>query len=151
MVSVAKRSPEGVPSAPRKSPKSTATSPASGVGRAYLGLALLGWGLSILLGVTPHEDRVVGIGLAAFGAALVATASRLPDFPGLRPGIVAGAGLAVVAFVAGYVAAFDAAWDIPKATLVLLGLGLAASAPFLERRVTAGRKGRSVPLSAVAV
>ena len=36
-------------------------------GRAYLGLALLGWGLSILLGVTPHEDLLVANSLATVG------------------------------------------------------------------------------------
>ena len=89
------------PAAPGPSPAAAAApaAPAAkGSGRAYLGLALLGWGLSILLGVTPHEDLLVGGGLAVFGFALAASSPRLPEFRGsLSPWIVAGAGLAVVA------------------------------------------------------
>src|SRR5688572_18052499 len=73
--------------------------PSLASGRGYLGLALLGWGLSILLGVTPHEDQIVGIGLAAFGGALVATAPRLPRLDRASPAIVAGIGLAAAACI----------------------------------------------------
>ncbi len=127
------------------------TTPQPGVGRAYLGLALLGWGLSILLGVTPHEDRFIGAGLGAFGFALLATAPRLPEFRRLPAPLVAGAGLAVVAAVLGYNAAFSAAFDLPKLTLLLLGVALVAAAPFLARRFTVGRNGRSVTVASIVV
>lgn len=120
-------------------------------GRAYLGLALLGWGLSILLGVTPHEDLLVGAGLAVFGAALLATAPRLPEVPGLPAALVAALGIAVVLAVVGHMAAFGSAFDLRKAMLLLLGLGVAACAPILRRRVRVGRRGRTVPVSSLVV
>ncbi|MEA3136089.1 MAG: hypothetical protein QOJ26_1127 [Thermoplasmata archaeon] len=122
-----------------------------GAGRAYLGLALLGWGLSIVLGVTPHEDLVVGSGLAIFGAVLVATSPRLPESRGLPAYAVAGVGLAIVAGVLAHTLLASAAFDVPKAALVALGVGLATAAPFLRRRIPVGRKGRSVTVATLVV
>lgn len=122
-----------------------------GVGRAYLGLALIGWGLSMVLGVTPHEDPLVGAGLAIFGLALAATSPRLPEFPGLPPWTVAAVGISVVAVVIGYTTAAGTAFDVPKTAMVLLGLGLAVSARFLGRRLKVGRKGRSITVASLVV
>lgn len=123
-----------------------------GLGRAYLGLALLGWGLSILLGVTPHEDPWVGGSLAVFGVALVASAARLPEFPGsLSPFLVAGAGLAAMSAVLAFNAATGAGLNAPKLVMVLLGAALVVAAPFLGRRIPLGRKGRGVTVAALVV
>lgn len=122
------------------------------LGRAYLGLAMLGWGLSILLRVTPHEDPWVGGSLAVFGFALVASAPRLPEFPGsLSPFLVAGAGLAAMASVFAFNAATGAPLNAPKVTMVVVGAALVAAAPFLGRRIPVGRKGRSVTVEALVV
>lgn len=110
-------------------------------GRAYIGLALLGWGLAILLGVTPHEDRLVGGALSVFGAVLLATARGLPRLPSVPMLLVAGAGLALGAGVMAYVLAADAALDARKLALVLLGCGLAAASPWLDRAVRLPRRG----------
>ena len=125
-----------------------------GAGRAYLGLAMLGWGLSILLGVTPHEDPWVGVGLAIFGFALVASSPRLPEFGGsLSPYLVAGAGLAAIASVLAFNAASGAGFNGPKLAMVLVGAALVAAAPFLGRRFPIGRKakGRTATVEALVV
>src|SRR5687768_1610150 len=143
------------PQGPASFPEATARTgapAAKGSGRAYLGLALLGWGLSILLGVTPHEDLLVGGGLAVFGLALAASSPRLPEFRGsLSPWIVAGAGLAVVAGLLAFNAATGAALDGPKVAILIVGAGLVAAAPFLGRRLRLGRKGRSLTVASMVV
>lgn len=123
----------------------------SGAGRAYLGLALLGWGLAILIGVTPHEDLVVGVGLGVFGLALFATSPRLPELRPVPAWVVATAGLFLVGAVVGYELVVGTGFGGPKAALVVLGAVLVAAAPFLERRIPFGRGGRSLPLSSIAV
>ena len=105
--------------------RADAAGPASG--RAFLALAFLGWGLAILLGVTPHEDLVVGTALALFGAALLATAPRLPEVPGLPAWCVAALGIGMVAGLAGYTAATRSPIDTQKVALVALGLALMAA------------------------
>jgi exosortase/archaeosortase family protein len=143
-----------LPNRPSQHPEPAPATPAraAGSGRAYLGLALLGWGLSILVGVTPHEDPWIGAGLAAFGLALAISAPRLPEFRGaLPPYAVAGAGLVVAAGVLAFDAFTDAALDGPKLAMVLLGIGLAAAAPFLQRRIPLGWRGRTVAVSSIVV
>ncbi|MFA5944172.1 MAG: exosortase/archaeosortase family protein [Candidatus Thermoplasmatota archaeon] len=121
-------------------------------GRAYLGLALLGWGLSILIGVTPHEDPWVGAGLAAFGLALAVSAPRLPEFRGALPPLaVAGAGLAVIAGILAFDAVSGSPLDGPKLAMLGLGALLVAAAPFLGRRLRIGRRGRSVAVASLVV
>jgi archaeosortase C (PEF-CTERM variant) len=133
-------------------PSPDAPHPGAGSGRAYLGLALLGWGLSILLGVTPHEDPWVGAGLGVFGLALAASSPRLPEFRGaLSPWIVAGAGLAIVAGLLAFNAATGAGLDGPKVAILLVGAGLVACAPFLGRRLRIGRKGRTMTVASMVV
>jgi exosortase/archaeosortase family protein len=134
------------------SPSAAPLAAAKGPGRAYLGLALLGWGLSILLGVTPHEDPWVGAGLSVFGLALVASSPRLPEFRGsMSPWLVATAGLSVVAGLLAFDAASGAPLDGPKVAMLLVGAGLVAAAPFLGRRLRVGRKGRSVTVASLVV
>jgi exosortase/archaeosortase family protein len=121
------------------------------VGRAFLGLALLGWGLSILLGITPHEDLFVGTGLAVFGAAMLATAPRLPEIPSLPAWTVAGLGVALVGGLAGFTAATHGAWDLQKGVLLGLGVALMAASLALGRRLRVGRKGRTVSVGSAVV
>ncbi len=103
-----------------------------GDGRGYLGLALLGWGLSILAGVIPHEDLLVGSGLALFGAALVATAPRLPQARHLAPAWIGGLGLALALGVVAYDAWAQATLDMPKVAIIAFGLALAGVAPWVR-------------------
>lgn len=126
--------------------------PQAGAGRAYLGFALLGWGLAILLGVTPHEDLWVGAGLAVFGLALAASSPRFPEFGGtLSPYLVAGAGLSVVAGVLAFNAASGSSLEGPKIPIVLVGAGLVAAAPLLGRRLPIGRKGRTMTVASLVI
>ncbi|MHB1261118.1 MAG: exosortase/archaeosortase family protein [Thermoplasmatota archaeon] len=121
-------------------------------GRAYVGLALLGWGLSILVGVTPHEEPWVGAGLAAFGLALAASAPRLPEFRGaLPPFAAATTGLAIVAGLLAMSAASKATLDGPKLAILGLGALLVVAAPFLQRRIRIGRRGRTVAVASLVV
>lgn len=123
---------EPSPDQPRPQPRPTAGRGPLADSRGYLGLALVGWGLSILLGVTPHEDPLIGAALAAFGVALVATAARLPSFTKLSPIVVAALGLAVSSVVLAYDAWSQAALDLPKLAMIGFGLALAVAAPWLR-------------------
>ena len=130
--------PAAAPGAPPLAPMAT---------RAYIGLAILGGGLSILLGAVPHEDPLVGIALAAFGAALVATAPRLPEIRHLPASLVGGAGMAVVLLLTGHSAYTRAALDLPKLAIAGLGLACAALAPLLARDAHVRLRGKPVPLA----
>lgn len=112
----------------------TPTRPQSS-GPALIGLATLGWGLSMVLGIMPHEDRVVGAGLAVFGAALLATRPGLPRVPRIHPTVIGGLGLAAIAIVIGFRVIFFSAFDAPKIALLTLGVGLVVAAPFVDRPV----------------
>lgn len=120
-------------------------------GRAYLGLAFLGWGMSILLGVTPHEARIVGGALALFGTALLATAPRWPDFRRLPAWIIGGIGIAVVALLTGYTTATRSAVDPPKAAIFLVGAALLVAAPFLTRTVPLAKSRRRMSVGGLVV
>lgn len=116
-------------------------------GPALIGLATLGWGLSMLLGLMPHEDPVVGAGLAVFGAALLATRPGLPHVPRIHPAVIAGLGFAAIAIVVGFRVIFSSAFDAPKIALLTLGVGLVVAAPFVDRLVRLPVRGRPlVPL-----
>jgi exosortase/archaeosortase family protein len=144
--------PPASPASPEPGAPDPPARAANGAGRAYLGLALLGWGLSILLGVTPHEDLLVGAGLSVFGLALAASSPRLPAFRGsMSPWLVATAGLATIACLLAFNAAGGAALDGPKIAILLVGAGLVAAAPFLGRRLRIGRKGRSLTVASMVV
>lgn len=120
----------------------------AGTGRAYIGLAVLGGGLSILVGAAPHEDLLVGIALAGFGLALVATSPSLPAIRRLPALPIGVAGVLLVLLVTGHTAWRHASLDVPKAAIVALGLACAACAPLLARdvHVRIPRRGR-VPLA----
>jgi exosortase/archaeosortase family protein len=121
--------------------------PGRTAGRAYVGLAVLGGGLSVLVGAAPHEDPLVGVALAGFGAALVATAPQLPPIRRLPPALVAVPGLLLVLAIAANVAWRHGGLDLPKAAIALLGLVLVACAPLLARDATVRLRKRSVPLA----
>jgi exosortase/archaeosortase family protein len=136
------------PREPGTAPDAAGPAPRA-AGRAYVGLAVLGGGLSILVGAAPHEDPLVGLALAGFGAALVATAPRLPDIRRLPAIPVALAGMALVLLVAGHTAWSHASLDLPKLAILALGLACAASAPLLARgtQVPLGRRHGRVPVA----
>lgn len=117
---------------------------AASSGPALVGLAMLGWGLAMVLGIMPHEDRIVGAGLAAFGAALLATRRGLPTPPTLPAWVVLGLGFSAITLVLGYRLVFGSAFDAPKLAILALGLALVASAPFLRRQVRLPLRGRPV-------
>lgn len=121
--------------------------PAGAAGRAFVGLALLGWGLSILLGVSPHEDLLAGAGLAVFGLALVATAPALPAVGRMPPAVVAGVGAALAAGILLFTLVSGSPLDLPKVSLLAFGTALALAAPFLDREVRL--PGRRVPVASL--
>jgi len=116
-------------------------------GRAYVGLAILGGGLSILVGAAPHEDPLVGLALAAFGITLVATAPALPRIARLPPMLLALVGAVLCAIVVG-----DAAWtgspfDTPKLALLGLGILCLACAPLVARGASVRWRSQRVPVA----
>lgn len=120
-------------------------------GRAYLGLAFLGWGLSIVLGVTPHEDRIVGGSLAMFGTALLATAPRFPQFRSFPAWTIGGIGSVVVATLAGHTAATHNALDAQKIAFFLVGVALLVATPFLRKTVRLAKSSRNLSVGSLAV
>lgn|GEM_PF-2281734 len=108
--------------------------PGAGFGRAFVGLAVLGWGLSILLGVAPHEDVLVGTALTLFGGVLVATAPTLPRYSPNAIAVAAlGAALALVLLVDTLVR--HAPLGMTKSAILAFGAFLLVSSPFLQRRL----------------
>lgn len=119
-----------------------------GSARAFVGLSVLGWGFSILLGVAPHEDRVAGAGLAVFGVAMLATARRFPRIERLPPLVVGGFGFAAAGLVLAYDLWFGASLNLPKVALVVLGVALATSGPWLDASLPVPfRRGARVPVA----
>jgi len=117
---------------------------------AFIGLATLGWGLAMLLGIMPHEDPIVGAGLAVFGLALLITRPGLPTAPRLPKWLVAGLGASAIVLVLGFRVAFDAAFDIQKVALLVLGAAVLAASPFLDRPIRLPVRGRpTVPLGSL--
>jgi len=116
--------------------------PGSGL-QWLLGVLVLGWGLAILAGIVPHEDPLVGAGLAAFGAALAWSArtfpkvGRLPAFPLLALGALLVGGTLPFAVLDG----------LTGGKAVLLGLGAALlTLPNLQDRSLPIARGRAVPV-----
>jgi exosortase/archaeosortase family protein len=105
------------------------------VGQAFIGLAILGWGVSILLEVAPHEDRIVGVAMTLFGLAVAALAPRWPTISRLPPILVAGLGIGMVLWVVGFNAYTKSGFAVQEIALGILGLGLAMAAPVLERTI----------------
>jgi exosortase/archaeosortase family protein len=116
--------------------------------RAYIGLGILGWGLSILLRVAPHEDPFVGAGLALFGAVLAFTSPSWPRIRRLPRVLVATIGLLAILSIVAFDAYFHAPWNVTKAAIVVYGFALVASVPLLERTVKVPRSdSQTVPVS----
>ncbi|HET6399718.1 MAG TPA: hypothetical protein VFH47_09220, partial [Candidatus Thermoplasmatota archaeon] len=107
--------------------------------RAYLGLALLGWGTAILVGVIPKEDRLVGAGLLVFGAALLATAPSWPHVAVPR-WLVASTGAVALLGVPVYNAFAGSPFNPAKIAIMALGLLLLVAAPFVDARLPLRRE-----------
>jgi exosortase/archaeosortase family protein len=111
--------------------------------QAYVGLAVLGWGLSILLGVVPHEDLVVGTALTIFGAILVAR-SRLPTIAALNPLVPAITGAVIVHAVVLHAVLVTPELNPQKTALLLFGLALVGATPFLHLRLGSEKRNVSI-------
>lgn len=109
---------------------------------SLVGLSMLGWGLSMVLGIMPHEDPIVGAGLALFGGALLFVGRGLPQIRAVPWWLSAAGGLGLVSLVLGFRIAFPSPWDVPKTCLLILGVGLIACAPFLDRPIRWAPRGR---------
>lgn len=95
---------------------------------------MLGGGLAILVGATPHEDLLVGAALALFGLAIVVTAPlpRLPAAPGW---LLATVGALLAGGILTYNAITGGGWDVPKIAIVTVGAVLLALAPLTRRSI----------------
>jgi exosortase/archaeosortase family protein len=116
-------------------------------GRVYIGLGILGWGLAILLQVAPHEDPLVGAGLALFGLALLITAPAWPRVERLSPWLTLGLGILLAGGMVVYDAILHAPLNVTKVAIVVYGLLLLAATPFLRRSIAI--RGTDVPVSTV--
>lgn len=113
-------------------------------GRVYIGLGILGWGLAILFQVAPHEDPLVGAGLAAFGAALLFTAPVWPNVH-LSPVFTVALGLVLAGGMIAYDFLFRAPLNVTKIAIVLYGLALLTATPFLGKTLNVRHK--PIPIS----
>jgi exosortase/archaeosortase family protein len=123
---------------------------ADGPTRVYVGLAVLGWGISILVGAAPHEDPVVGAALLAFGAILVATAPRLPTVDGVPAWVLGLVGMSLVVALAAGMAYFDTGWNAAKVAIATCGLALVACAPLVRAHAGFHWRGQRVGAAALA-
>ncbi len=101
--------------------------------RPLLGLALLGYGLLVLLGVLPHDAAVAGIAAAVLGALLLAWG--LPDGVAPRTAIVAGLGLCCIVGVTAYNLWAGSGLAAPELAILGYGVALLCAAPFLHLRL----------------
>lgn len=120
-----------------------------------MALALVGWGLSILLQVAPHEDPLVGLGLLVVGAALLLSGRRWPSVRSVSGGLTLAAGVFAVLGILAYGLIRDAPLNLTKmAILAYGGLLIAAGSLLLWARVSwqnRSRIGTAVVLSLPAV
>lgn len=101
--------------------------------RPLLGLALVGYGLLILLGLLPHDAPAAGAAAFVLGALLLAWG--LPDVVAPRTAIVAGIGLACVAGVTLYNVWAGSGLGKPELAILGYGVVLLSAAPFLHLRL----------------
>lgn len=125
-----------------------------GTGRACIGLGLGGYGVSILSGVIPHEDPIIGTGLLAFGLVLTVTGT-LPSFARSRPWHLVGLGAALLTVVAVATLLTGRGPSGPMLLLALLGAALVAAAAFHARSLHVGRRSLALrdlaPSAAIAL
>lgn len=101
--------------------------------RPFVGLALLGYGLLVLLGLLPHDAPVAGATALVLGALLLAWG--LPDVVAPRTAIVAVLGLVCVAGVTVYNVVAGSGLGRPEWAILAYGLVLLVAAPFLHLRL----------------
>lgn len=101
-------------------------------GRAFVGLASLGWGASILLSVVPHESKIVAAGLIVFGSALLATASSLPTVEGVSPHVAAATGIGLVTVLVTHRLWTEHPMTLPKVGGLLLGIAFTVASLLLH-------------------
>lgn len=107
----------------------------------YVGFLVLGWGLSILVGIVPHEDLVVGAGLAVLGAALALASRRVPDVPSLPSWVTIPLGATMV--LGGTAFGALRGWNAAKLAIISLGALLAGLTPLGSRVVRMPFGGRT--------
>lgn len=111
-----------------------------------MGLLLLGWGVAILVGIVPHEDLLVGAGLAALGGALCFATRRVPAFPRIPALLLAGLG--AVLLVGALAFSLTSGWALPKLAIALLGVAFLGLAPFQARKVRL--RGHGIPVATLS-
>lgn len=100
--------------------------------RALLGLAMVGYGLLVVLGVIAHEARWTGWASLALGAIL--TLTGLPRLSLQRRGLVLGIGLVCAGGVLGYNLTRGSSLSLPEWGILGYGLLLVVLSPALGRR-----------------
>lgn len=98
------------------------------------GLALVGYGGLVLLGLLAHESVVAAVGSLLLGAVLLLRGSP-PSAQVGRPALVAGLGLGAAGGVFIYNLIAGSGLSTPEWGLLAYGLGLLAAAPNLERAI----------------
>lgn len=101
--------------------------------RPLVGLALVGYGLLVLLGLLPHDAPLAGATAFVLGALLLAWG--LPDVVAPRTGIVAAIGVACIAGVTVYNVVARSGLGRPEWAILGYGLALLVAAPFLHLRL----------------
>jgi len=98
------------------------------------GLALVGYGGLVLVGLIAHESLVAATGSLLLGALLLLRGEP-PAARSGRPALVAGVGLAAAGGVTFYNLAFASTFILPEWGLLVYGLALVVAAGNLENRI----------------
>lgn len=101
--------------------------------RPFLGLALAGYGLLVLLGLLAHDSRAAGAVATAGGLLLLARG--LPRLAAPRRLVPVAVGLLCVGGLVAYNVPRGSGLGLPELAILAYGVALLGAAPFLQARV----------------
>lgn len=101
--------------------------------RPLIGLALVGYGILVVLRVMAHDALIAGVASLILGTILLAMG--IPSLDVRRGSLVAGLGAAAVVGVLGYNLIAHSGLILPEWGLLLYGTALLVAAPLLDRKV----------------
>ncbi len=102
--------------------------------RSLVGLALVGYGMLVAVGLVAHESLFAGVGSLLLGGALLLR-EGIPNVEVGRPSLTAGIGVVAIAGVTSYNLAMGSHLGLPEWGLLVYGVFLVIAAGHLDRAV----------------